>query len=131
MCRAPDAKVAQEFLVDLVSNTTLPTSGVIGFFSTRSRKKGLGDVAFDHGWLLFVRDNIAVVIAGRGVLSQEAMPLAQKIDTIISNQPASTKDQLQSFRPILSVGPSARRTDRSPYLVDYGRSISGQASPLA
>jgi hypothetical protein len=125
VCRAPDAKVAQEFLVYLMCNTTFPTSGIIGHLSPQRRKEGLGDVAFGDDWLLFVRDNIAVAIDGRGVLSQETIPLAQKIDAMIKKQPAITKDQLQSLRPILSIGASGRKADRSPYVVDYSISVPG------
>jgi len=143
MCRAPDANTAQDFLIGLWSNTTMVTSAVIGFFSPGSRIEGLGNVAFRrqmdypeaHDTLMFIRDTLAVHIRGDDRLADEALPLAKKIDALIQEQPVLTKEQLQSLRPVVTIGPSGRKlpamtgagsrrkTNFRGHLVDYSVSV--------
>jgi hypothetical protein len=125
VCRAPDANTAQEFLISLRSNTQMPTEGIVWDFSTERRIEGLGDVAFNRGWLMFVRDNIAVAIRGEGQLEQEAMILAKKMDAMIQKQPVLKKEQLQLLRPVVSIADSGRRADARTHLVDYSVSVPG------
>jgi hypothetical protein len=51
--------------------------------------------------------------------------LAQKIDALIEKQPTLTKEQLQSLRPILSIGLSGRKTELGGHTVDYSISVPG------
>jgi hypothetical protein len=135
ICRAPDANTAQEFLISLASLTPLPTGLVTSHFSNEARMEGLGNVAFNRGWLTFVRDNIAVAIKADGRMEQETVPLAKKIDALIQKQPVLTKEQLQSSQPLVTIaalgrkvppvsGPGSRlKTVPHGHLVDYSVSV--------
>lgn len=125
MCCAPDALTAQEFLIGLASNTSMPTEGVMSYFSKASRLDGLGDVAFNHGWLMFVRGNIAVAIRGDGQLKDEVLPLARKIDSMIQKQTVLTSSEFESLRPAVSIAASARKTARGLYVVEYNVTTPG------
>jgi hypothetical protein len=128
MCRAPDARTAQDFLITLRCNTTFPTEGIIRVFSDQSRIEDLGDVAFGStsssstsSSVKFVRDNIAVSILAHGEFAKEGLALARKIDAMIQEQPPVTKEQLAALHPVVSIGGVGRRSEEVP----RGRVVPG------
>jgi hypothetical protein len=112
MCVAPDAQSANEFLILNCSATQLPDGAVLASFSSKNRLEGLGTIAFSRP-LMFVRDNIAVIIDARGELASEALPLAKKIDELILKKPVLTANEIQSRRPVISISSNAIRNNSS------------------
>ncbi len=103
VCVALDSQTANEYLIYDLAMTQLPNEAVEYYFSSaRNRLEGLGTIAFS-GPIRFVRDNIAVIIDARGELAGEALPLAQKIDALIQQQPVLTYQQLLARRPAITI----------------------------
>lgn len=110
VCVAPDSQTANEYLIYARSLTPLPTEAVKGYFSSQNRLEGIGTIAFSRP-IMFVRDNIAVIIDARGELASEGLPLAKKIDALIQKQPVLTAQQIQARRPIISISANAEKDD--------------------
>jgi hypothetical protein len=117
LCMTPCSLAAQEYIV---SNIPLRYSAygperIVYMFSESNRLKNLGTIAFHEQWggfshIMFLRDNIAVVIDARGKLAGEALPLAQKIDALIQKQPALTYEQILARRPTITMATKAEKT---------------------
>jgi hypothetical protein len=102
LCVAPTSTLAYEYLIAQECISSLPTEAVISKFTESNHIDNLGMIAFSNP-LMFVRDNIAVIIDARGELASEAMPLAKKIDALIQKQPSLTAQQIQSHKPVISM----------------------------
>lgn len=112
ICVTPCSLAAQEHLVvEWPLRSALPPRTIAYRFSESNRVEDLGTIGFrEPPNVMFVRDNITVVINARGELAGEALPLAQKIDSLIKNQPALTYQQLLARKPSVMIAPYAEKT---------------------
>lgn len=112
LCVTPCSRAAQEHLViEWPLRSALPTEAIVHKFSKSKRVENLGTIGFRAPPnVMFVRDNIAVIIDARGELAGEALPLAKKIDSLILKQPPLTYQQLLSRRPSITIAPHAEKT---------------------
>ena len=113
ICVAPSTQAAYEYLIAHASNSNMPPEGIASFFGDSHRIAGLGTLGFGGAstkWAdaRFVRDNIAVEIRGHGDLSGEVLPLARKIDAILLQQPARSREELIARVPVVTISPDLK-----------------------
>jgi len=112
VCIAPNSVAANEYLIYVKGWSSLPTEAIVWAFSESKRTERLGTIGFvSPPNVMFVRDNVAVVIDARGVFAGEAVPLARKIDSLIKKQPALTYEQLLARRPSIMLAEHAEKTE--------------------
>jgi hypothetical protein len=114
---APSSRAAQEYLLAMMTVSTMPTEGLVSTYTYAKRPKELGTVSFltestkkDDIRLIFVRDNIFVKVWGNGCFAEDALPLAQKIDALIQKQPVLSYQQLLARRPLIMIGANATKS---------------------
>jgi hypothetical protein len=116
ICNAPNSKAAHEcLLINITANTMTPAM-VISLYSNSEKLSDLGTMSYVHRgnnskFVDFVRDNIFVTIRGDGEFSDEALPLARKIDSAIIKGPSLTYEQLISRRPLITIAPLAEKME--------------------
>jgi hypothetical protein len=117
MTLAPGARAAQEVLLTLLTDTMLPTEGVVATLQGAARPEGLGDVAFllesrdgSAVRLHFTRANLAFELRGDGALAPAVLTLARRLDARVLDQQPLSREQLLSRRPTvdLAARPDAR-----------------------
>ena len=131
ICNAPNTEAALEYLLVDDSLSSMGNIALAAFYSESNRVEGLGTIGFREQYrsgnalVMFVRDNIAVIIRARGELASEGLPLAQKIDSAILGKPALTYEQLLARRPSITMAKNAEK-------VSYGSAnIPFEVSPPA
>ena len=131
ICNAPNTEAALEYLLVDDSLSSMGDIALAAFYSESNRVEGLGTIGFREQYrsgnalVMFVRDNIAVIIRARGELASEGLPLAQKIDSAILGKPALTYEQLLARRPSITMAKNAEK-------VSYGSAnIPFEVSPPA
>lgn len=128
ICLAPSSKAAQEhMLLGLIANT-LPTDGLVRMCTAGRRPEGLGPVSLltessqkDDVSVRFARDNVCVTVRAWGRLADEALPLAHKLEAMLTGQPPLTDQQLLDRRPAVVMAPSV---DGAPTEAEDGKSLS-------
>ncbi len=101
---APDSRGAHEYLLSRMIQNTMPTDLLVRVASLTERLPDLGTI--NLGASEFIRDNVVVrILKTEGKFSGEALPLAQKIDSLIKNQPALTYQQLLARKPSVTIAP--------------------------
>lgn len=117
ICLAPISRAAQEYMLVIMTENTLPVEGVISMYTHAKRPKGLGTVSFltestkkDDIRIKFVRDNVFLSIRGNGCFADEVLPLARKIDTLLVKQPPLTYQQLLGRRPEVTIATKPEKT---------------------
>lgn len=118
---APNSRAANEYLLSRMTANTMPTGLMVKLYSKYKKVPGLGTINMGGN---FVRDNIAVLIRADGQFSKDTLPLAQKIDSAIRQQPPLTYQQLLSRKPIVTVNPNIDATTYN----EYQRTISYDVS---
>jgi hypothetical protein len=128
VCLSPGSRAAQEYLLDSMTGNMMATADLVRMYRAAPRPAGLGNTAFflesrrrDSAQVMFVRANLCVKIRANGTLANEALPLAKKIDLMITGQPVFTSRQLLSRRPTLSLAAGAAKGERT---VSYSISVS-------
>ena len=112
VCLAPNSVAANEYLIYVKGWSSLPTEAIVWAFLESKRLEGLGTIGFlSPPNVMFVRDNIAVVIDARGELASEAVPLARKIDSLIKKQPVLTYQQLLARKPSITIAERVENTE--------------------
>lgn len=136
ICLAPSARAAQEYLLNTMTQNTMPTELVILKYAGAKRPEELGTISFftesrrkDDIRVKFVRNNICLNIRADGCFAAEVLPLARKIDGMLLEQRALTYEQLLSRRPIISIGPEVdTTTTEGQAIIPYDISVpAGQA----
>ena len=112
----PNFIQAYEFIIADQCYTSTLIEAVLSQFSESNRVKDIGTICFyrhhkSFSYVMFVRDNVAVLIDARGELASEGLPLAKKIDALIQKQPVLTAQQIQARRPIISISANAEKDD--------------------
>lgn len=123
ICVAPDSQSANEYIVMCTSGTQLPKEITELRLSSNSRLEGLGTIAFSNP-IMFIRDNIAVLVYAQGEFATEGFPLAKKIDELIQKQPALSSQQIQARRPIVSISSNAEKD------ADENKTVAFKVTPL-
>jgi hypothetical protein len=125
VCLSPASRAAQEYLLDSMTGSMMATPDLVRMYRAAPRPEGLGNTAFllesrrrDSIQVMFVRANLCVKIRANGTLANEALPVAEKIDLMITQQPVFTSPQLLSRRPTLSLAAGAAKGERTvPYRI--------------
>jgi len=114
LCLGPSSRAAQEYMLVIMTENTMPTEGVVSMYTHAKRPKRLGTVSFltestkkDDIRVKFVRDNIFLNIRGNGCFADEVLPVAYKIDAMFIRQPALTYEQLLARRPSIKIAANA------------------------
>jgi len=117
LCLAPRSRAAQEYMIAMMTENTLPTELVVGRYRGAKRPQGLGDISFltesrtkDSTRIRFVRDNVYLRIRGNGCFAEEVLSLARKIDSMLVEQTPLTYEQLLARRPSITIAPRAEKT---------------------
>lgn len=105
ICLAPNAKAACEYLLYHMAQNTMPTNLLVKIYGSADHAPEIGTVNYvtNPGHIKFIRDNVVVIIDGRGEFSRESLQLARKIDMAIKQQSLLTYQQLLSRRPVLTI----------------------------
>jgi hypothetical protein len=126
LCIAPDSRAAQEYMLVIMTENTLPIEGVIGMYTHAKKSEGLGTVNYltestkkDDIRVKVVRDNISLNIRGNGCFADEVLPLARKIDAMLVKQPPLTYEQLMVRRPSITIDPDAIKSKTGEKTVSY------------
>jgi len=129
LCITPCSRAAQEYILsDLpLRSAALPPEALAYRYSESKRVDNLGTIGFSeqsdrpegYAHVMFVRDNIAVIIDARGELASEALPFAHKIDSLIQKQPGLTYEQLLARRPSIKIDPEVIKSKTGEKTVSY------------
>ena len=146
LCLAPNSRAAQEYMLVVMTESTMPTEGVVSTYVRAKRPKGLSTVSFvtESGRVKFVRDNVYVNIWANGCFASEALPLTRKIDSLIKKQPVLTYEQLLARRPSIMIEDNATKSKMTlettvsynisatagQEIVDVKAYVDGQRAPV-
>ena len=106
------------------SSSTLPDEAIVYQFADESIVSDLGTIGYlsdarGSDSICFIRDNIAVIIRGHGEFEREVVDIAQKIDTMLLQQPLLTYEQLQARCPKLHIGPGKKAAETTVPFLEY------------
>lgn len=126
ICLVPNSRAAQEYMLVIMTENTLPIEGVISMYTHAKKTEGLGTINYltestkkDDIRVKFVSDNISLNIRGNGCFADEVLPLARKIDDMIVKQPPLTYQQLLARRPLITIDPDAFKSKTGEKTVCY------------
>ncbi len=117
LCLAPSSRAAQEYMLAMMTPSSMETKYVAATYRGAKRPQGLGNIGFlteyrkkDDIRVRFVRDNVCVRIWGNGCFAEEVLSLARKIDAMLVVQTPLTYEQLLARRPSITIAPRAEKT---------------------
>ncbi|NLW83098.1 MAG: hypothetical protein GXY41_01640 [Phycisphaerae bacterium] len=121
---APSPQAAFEYLIVHASSSTLPDEAIVYQFADESIVSDLGTIGYlsdarGSDSICFIRDNIAVIIRGHGEFEREVVDIAQKIDTMLLQQPLLTYEQLQARCPKLHIGSGKKAAETTVPFLEY------------
>jgi hypothetical protein len=125
VCLSPSSRAAQEYMLAMMIESTMPTASMVGMYAGAKRPQGLGDISFltefrtKDSRIRFVRDNVYLRIWGTGCFAEEVLPLARKIDSMLVGQPPLTYEQLLARRPSIIIAPEAEKDKTGEKTVSY------------
>jgi len=127
LCVSPNSQAACDYLIYYHRGYSAPPELIAGDLSESNHLKDLGTIGFSeqsdrpegYAHVMFVRDNIAVIIDARGELASEALPFAHKIDSLIQKQPGLTYEQLLARRPSIKIDPEVIKSKTGEKTVSY------------
>ncbi len=130
LCLAPSSRAAQEYMLTMMTENTLPTEAMVGGYRTAERPEGLGHISFlnksktkDYTRIMFVRDNVSLRIRGEGCFADDVLPLARKIDSMLLGQPPLTYEQLLARRPSITIAANADKSANGEKTISYNISV--------
>lgn len=129
LCLAPSSRAAQEYMLAMMTPSSMETASVVSLYARAQRPQDLGDISFLTGSrtkdsrIRFVRDNVYLRIWGTGCFAEEVLPLARKIDSMLVGQPALTYEQLLARRPSIAIAPNAVKSKSGERTVSYNISV--------